>query len=97
MAASRKRDLWSDAVVSELNNRDAFRRPAKSHLEMSEDFQCCDTNQDGRIDFDEFKEFLECLGARITPTELLIGFREIDTNRDGLIDLPEFLTWWRDQ
>jgi Ca2+-binding EF-hand superfamily protein len=81
----------------ELNRSDGFLRPAKSHLELSEDFRACDTNHDGRIDLDEFKEFLECLDANIANTQLVVGFREIDTDRDGMIDFGGFLAWWREQ
>ena len=87
----------SQASMSGSNRNRGFLRPAKSHLEITEDFSCCDGNGDGRIDYAEFKEFLECLDAQIAEAQLLVGFREIDTDRDGLIDLSEFIRWWREQ
>ena len=76
---------------------DSFRRPPKSHLELTEVFRCCDSNHDGGIDFDEFKEFLDCLDAGMAAAQLLIGFRKIDTDRNGLINLSECIAWWREQ
>jgi len=62
--------------------------------ELKEDFEEADSDQDGHIDFGEFKTLLEDLEAGMSDGELRIGFREIDSDRDGSIDFREFSAWW---
>lgn len=83
--------------MNPTNPEAGYLRPQKSHLELMEDFRCCDKNADGKINYGEFKEFMELLEAQLSEQETSIGFREIDHDRNGLIELPEFLTWWRAQ
>jgi Ca2+-binding EF-hand superfamily protein len=61
--------------------------------ELREDFAEVDDNQDGLIDFAEFCNLMENLEARMTQTDLGIGFREIDTDHDGRINAAEFIAW----
>jgi Ca2+-binding EF-hand superfamily protein len=65
--------------------------------ELRESFDYNDPNQDGRIDFGEFREMLAQLDARVSPEEARIGFTEIDTDDDGAIDFAEFADWWSDR
>jgi Ca2+-binding EF-hand superfamily protein len=69
------------------------RHPAGSR-ELLEEFAAADRDNDGRIDYDEFKQLLDGLEAGMSEEEMRIGFREIDTDRDGLIDRREFADWW---
>jgi Ca2+-binding EF-hand superfamily protein len=61
--------------------------------ELREDFEEVDDDQDGQIDFAEFRGLLENLEAGMSDAELRIGFREIDADHDGRISLREFVAW----
>jgi Ca2+-binding EF-hand superfamily protein len=65
--------------------------------ELREDFEHCDTNRDGRIDYKEFCTLMLNLESGMAGSELRIGFHEIDTNHDDLIDFGEFRAWWTDR
>jgi Ca2+-binding EF-hand superfamily protein len=69
-----------------------MRHPA--HRELIEEFAAADRDNDGRIDFGEFRLLLEGLEAAMTIEEMQIGFSEVDADRDGLIDCREFVDWW---
>jgi Ca2+-binding EF-hand superfamily protein len=62
--------------------------------ELLEEFASADRDNDGRIDFHEFKQLLEGLDAGMSEAEMQLGFKEIDADRDGLIDRREFADWW---
>jgi Ca2+-binding EF-hand superfamily protein len=62
--------------------------------ELLEDFEAFDDDQDGLLEFAEFAEFMDGLGADMTGEEYRIGFAEIDSNRDGRIQFGEFFAWW---
>lgn len=61
--------------------------------ELREDFEEVDDDNDGQIDFAEFRGLMENLEARMTDTDLRIGFGEIDSDHDGRISLVEFVAW----
>lgn len=65
--------------------------------ELREDFDYCDANRDGYLQYVEFKALLDNLDAGMSEPESHIGFKEIDTDRDDLIDFPEFMRWWTDR
>jgi Ca2+-binding EF-hand superfamily protein len=65
-------------------------------VELHDDFERCDANRDGQIDYKEFCTLLKNLEADVAGAELCIGFYKIDTNHDDLIDYPEFRNWWLD-
>lgn len=60
-------------------------------------FEGCDQNGNGTLQFAEFEEFLNNIGAGMSTRECRIGFSEIDTDRDGRIDFDEFYRWWQDR
>lgn len=62
--------------------------------ELREDFEEFDRDGDGTIDFSEFEELLDGLGAEMPHAEARIGFSEIDTDTDGRISFTEFAQWW---
>jgi Ca2+-binding EF-hand superfamily protein len=65
--------------------------------ELQEDFEFFDGDQDGLLEFAEFAEYMDGLGADMTSEECRIGFEEIDSNRDGRIQFGEFFEWWTSQ
>jgi Ca2+-binding EF-hand superfamily protein len=65
--------------------------------ELKESFEYNDSNDDGKIDFDEFMSMLNDLEADIDEKEARIGFRTIDTDRDAAIELDEFVNWWSER
>jgi Ca2+-binding EF-hand superfamily protein len=62
--------------------------------ELREDFEFNDSNGDGRIEYDEFRELLEFLEADMSSADVRTGFAEIDTDHDGAIEFDEFVAWW---
>ena len=69
------------------------RHPA-AHRELVEEFAVADRDNDGRIDFEEFRLLLEGLDAQMSIEEMRIGFRDVDADRDGRIDCRELVDWW---
>lgn len=69
------------------------RHPA-SHRELIEEFAAADRDNDGRINFEEFRLLLEGLDAAMSIDEMKIGFGEVDADRDGRINCREFVDWW---
>ena len=77
-----------------MNDRTKNNRHLAEPRELLEEFASADRDNDGRIDFQEFRRLLEGLESGMSEAEMKIGFREIDTDRDGLIDRREFADWW---
>ena len=69
------------------------RHPA-AERELLEEFAVADRDNDGRVNFAEFKQLLDGLEAGMSEAEMRIGFEEVDTDRDGFIDRREFFEWW---
>jgi Ca2+-binding EF-hand superfamily protein len=62
--------------------------------ELREEFEYFDDDDNGLIEFDEFRGLLEALGDAMQRDEARTGFDAIDTDGDGHIDFDEFLEWW---
>jgi Ca2+-binding EF-hand superfamily protein len=69
-------------------------RHPSAQRELIQEFAAADRDNDGRIDFGEFRLLLEGLEAAMTIEEMQIGFGEVDADHDGLIDCREFVDWW---
>ncbi len=58
-------------------------------------FARADRDDDGQIDFTEFKALVRELDdAQITDGELRVGFVDTDTDGNGRINIDEFRAWW---
>jgi Ca2+-binding EF-hand superfamily protein len=77
-----------------MNDRTQRNRHPANSRELLEEFASADRDNDGRIDFQEFRQLLEGLEAGMSEAEMKIGFKEIDADHDGLIDRREFSDWW---
>jgi Ca2+-binding EF-hand superfamily protein len=62
--------------------------------DAEEQFDECDADGDQRIDFTEYSQLLDNLGADVPPAQRRNRFNAIDSDRDGAIDRSEFLDWW---
>jgi Ca2+-binding EF-hand superfamily protein len=67
---------------------------SKPTRELLEEFAVADRDNDGRVNFAEFKRLLDGLESGMSESEMRIGFKEVDTDSDGFIDRQEFCDWW---
>ena len=57
-------------------------------------FEQFDTDDNGCLDWDEFRKLLTELNKEMSLEEKLAAFHEVDTNHSGRIDFDEFIAWW---
>ena len=57
-------------------------------------FEQYDTDDNGCIDWDEFRKLLNELGEDMSLEDKLAAFNDVDTNHSGRIDFEEFIAWW---
>lgn len=69
----------------------------EEYEELENLFDLNDSDSNGRIDFGEFCQLLENLGADMSREELEIGFNDIDSNGSGEIEFDEFSDWWQER
>jgi Ca2+-binding EF-hand superfamily protein len=71
------------------------RRPVTSAeiLDVDDQFDACDADGDGRIDFPEFSALLDRLGSELETVNRRRHFVAIDTDGDGCIGRAEFRAW----
>lgn len=69
----------------------------EDHEELENLFDLNDSDSNGRIDFSEFRQLLNDLGADMSDEELEVGFNDIDSNGSGEIEFDEFTDWWRER
>ncbi len=67
---------------------------AEELAEIDALFARADTDDDGQINFDEFKSLVRTLDEDISEEELRIGFAETDVGNNGRINIDEFRAWW---
>jgi calmodulin len=77
-----------------MNDKIRGNRHPAGQRELLEEFASADRDNDGRINYQEFRQLLEGIEAGMSEAEMKIGFKEIDADRDGLIDRREFADWW---
>ncbi len=65
--------------------------------ELKNSFDYNDSNRDGKISLEEFKNMLDELESYVSDGEARIGFSAIDSDHDGAIDFDEFLAWWTER
>lgn len=65
--------------------------------EIRAEYELCDLDHNGRIDLDEFYNFIRRLTPEASDEEIEIGFREIDTSRSGVVEFDEFVAWWEER
>jgi Ca2+-binding EF-hand superfamily protein len=57
-------------------------------------FAQSDSDNDGQIDFAEFKALVRELDEELSEQELRVGFAATDANGNGRINIDEFRAWW---
>lgn len=67
----------------------------KKIADIRETFDFFDRDNNGLIDFDEFRSLLKTVNPDATVSQAAEGFSMTDTNSDGYVDLDEFIAWWR--
>lgn len=65
--------------------------------EIKENFAHFDTDENGVIDYDEFKRLIDTLDGNMQEEELQVGFDLVDSDNNGHIDVDEFINWWQEQ
>ena len=63
--------------------------------EIKKEFDFFDEDNNGLIDFKEFRRLLTTLSPPTSVDQAAEGFSIVDTNSDGHIDVDEFVTWWK--
>lgn len=64
--------------------------------EIHEAFSFFDADDNGLIDFDEFRSLLRTVNPEAGTGQAAEGFSMTDRNCDGYVDLQEFVSWWQD-
>ena len=67
---------------------------AQELAEIDALFAQADQDNDGQINFTEFKALVRELDSGMSEAELRIGFTETDTNQNSRINIDEFRAWW---
>ena len=67
----------------------------KKIAEIRETFEFFDRDNNGLIDFNEFRSLLKTVNPEASVSQSAEGFSMTDTNSDGYVDLDEFIAWWR--
>jgi len=62
--------------------------------EVKETFDHFDSDGNGVIDRDEFRQLLKTLDPEFSEEDVLMGLKVLDANENDVIDWDEFLDWW---
>ena len=66
----------------------------RSNDEVRRHFDFFDDDNNGYIDFGEYRDMLEIMGLHVSDARASESFELIDTNADGQISFEEFFVWW---
>ena len=66
----------------------------KSVEEIKTIFEKYDTNGNGTIDWNEFRELLNELDNDLSLLDKTDTFDKVDSNHTGMISFDEFMVWW---
>ncbi|PLX55744.1 MAG: hypothetical protein C0629_11225 [Chromatiales bacterium] len=80
--------LFTETVTMSNNSNDI----AGLHREFSR----FDSDNNGRIEYEEFIELLGSVGPRPTEEEAQLAFSVIDSDNTGYVEFEEFVHWWLD-
>lgn len=69
----------------------------KSVDEIRAEFEKYDTNGNGTIDWNEFRELLSKLDKDLSLMDKTETFDKVDSNHTGMISFDEFLSWWNNR
>jgi hypothetical protein len=84
-------DLWQTEVFTE----GPMTVNAANLAEIDALFARADKDDDGQINYTEFRSLVRELDGDDMPDETLrIGFSETDSDGNGRINIDEFRTWW---
>lgn len=67
---------------------------AQEMAEIDALFAQADQDNDGQINFTEFKALVRELDENLSEQELRVGFTATDANGNGRINIDEFRAWW---
>lgn len=96
---------FNEELMTSENQRE-LRKIAKAYgvsvtdvEDIKAQFDACDTDQSGEVEFDEFENILHrCLkvpeNAGIPPSRVRYFWAQIDTDGSGNINFHEFFRWW---
>ena len=62
--------------------------------ELRQSFDASDTDGDGWIAPDEFKQLLQSLDRDLSYAECTLAFEAVDADGDDCISFEEFIRWW---
>lgn len=69
---------------------------AEIENELRRLFTRFDSDRDGLIDQQEFREILQILGDDPSNEVFSLNFAAIDSNSDGMVNFRELVRWWLD-
>ena len=80
-----------------FNVMEATGMSAQEAADVAAEFALVDSNDDGRIDFTEFRKLCNGLvpGVLVSEEEAAAAMSVLDTNSDGSVDFKEFVAWWK--
>ena len=62
--------------------------------EIKEIFDYFDSDENGVINYSEFKKLIDALQGDMSDEDMQVGFNIIDNDHNRNIDFDEFIEWW---
>lgn len=57
-------------------------------------FDFFDRDNNGSIDFEEFRDLLQVISTNVSTQQAAEGFSMVDVDSDGRVSFDEFIVWW---